>query len=91
MLLLTRKIGESVIISEEIYCTVVGIKGNQARLAFTAPESVSIHREEIQRRIWREQYEKKEEENSLGNKETVMDCLINRLKGMANATPVTES
>ncbi|PJE09575.1 carbon storage regulator CsrA [Legionella sp.] len=90
MLLLTRRIGETVIISEEVYCTVIGLRGNQVKLAFTAPESVSIHREEIQRRIWREQQEVEEREDLLGSKETVIDRLISRLKKMGNSTLVTE-
>lgn len=91
MLLLTRRIGETVIISEDVYCTVIGLRGNQVKLAFTAPKSVSVHREEIQRRIWRDQCEGNEREDSLQYKETVIDRLISRLKKMANSTHVTES
>ena len=47
MLFLTRRIGEKIIINEDISVTVMGIKGSQIRLGFDAPSDVSIHREEI--------------------------------------------
>lgn len=47
MLVLTRRIGETVVFGEDIYCTVLGIKGNQARLGITAHSDVSVHRAEI--------------------------------------------
>ncbi|MCS6975858.1 MAG: carbon storage regulator CsrA [Gemmatales bacterium] len=47
MLVLTRKIGESIIIADNIRVTVVDIRGSQVRLGFTAPESVRIQRQEI--------------------------------------------
>ena len=47
MLVLSRKIGEQIIINEDIVVTVVSVKGNQVRLGFTAPQSVSICREEL--------------------------------------------
>lgn len=46
MLILTRRIGESVIIGEEVTFTVLGIKGNRVRVGINAPKSVSVHREE---------------------------------------------
>ena len=51
MLILTRRPGESVKIGDEITVTVLGIRGNQLRLGFTAPQHVSVHREEVYRRI----------------------------------------
>ena len=47
MLVLTRKPGESVVIGNDIRVTVVNIRGNKVRLAFDAPDDVTIHREEI--------------------------------------------
>ena len=47
MLLLTRRIGEKIIINENISVTIIGIKGAQVRLGFDAPSDVSVHREEI--------------------------------------------
>lgn len=51
MLILTRKVGESVIIGEDVKLTVLNAKGNQIRLGINAPKSVSVHREEIFNRI----------------------------------------
>ena len=54
MLILSRKIGESLIISDDMKVTVLGIKGNQIRIGVTAPREVAVHREEIYNRILRE-------------------------------------
>ena len=55
MLILTRRVGESVMIGEEVTVTVLGVKGNQVRLGVNAPKSVTVHREEIFDRIKAEQ------------------------------------
>ena len=55
MLILTRRIGESVVIGGDVTVTVLGVKGNQARLGVDAPRDVAVHREEIHERIEREQ------------------------------------
>ncbi|OGT88659.1 MAG: carbon storage regulator [Gammaproteobacteria bacterium RIFOXYB2_FULL_38_6] len=51
MLILTRRTNESVIIGDDIKITVLGTKGNQVRLGIEAPKNVSVHREEIYKRI----------------------------------------
>ena len=51
MLILTRRIGESVMIDSEVKITVLGVKGNQVRIGIDAPKHVSVHREEIYMRI----------------------------------------
>lgn len=51
MLILTRNIGEAVVIGKDIYCTVLGVKGNQVRLGFDAPKALPIHRKEIHDQI----------------------------------------
>ena len=55
MLILTRRVGEAVMIGDEVSITVLGVKGNQVRLGINAPRSIAVHREEIYRRIKREQ------------------------------------
>ena len=51
MLILTRKIGETVVIGDEITLTILGVKGNQVRVGVKAPRDVSVHREEVYMRI----------------------------------------
>ena len=55
MLILTRRVGESLKIGEEVTVTVLGIKGNQVRVGIAAPKSVAVHREEVYERIKSEQ------------------------------------
>lgn len=55
MLILTRRVGESVMIGDEVTVTVLGVKGNQVRVGINAPKTVAVHREEIFERIKREQ------------------------------------
>ena len=57
MLILTRRVGEAVMIGEEVTVTVLGVKGNQVRIGVNAPKSISVHREEIFERIKNEQQE----------------------------------
>jgi len=54
MLILTRRTGETVMIGSEVTMQVLGVKGNQVRLGFNAPKTITIHREEIYERIKRE-------------------------------------
>jgi carbon storage regulator len=51
MLILTRRVGETVMIGDEVTVTVLGVKGNQVRMGINAPRTVAVHREEIFERI----------------------------------------
>jgi carbon storage regulator len=62
MLILTRRVGESLIIGDDVIVNVLGVKGNQVRIGVDAPKNVSVHREEI--------YDRIQEEKDKGRPET---------------------
>jgi len=57
MLILTRRVGETLVIGDNVTVTVLGVKGNQVRIGVNAPKDVAVHREEIYERIKREREE----------------------------------
>ncbi len=58
MLILTRRVGESLMVGDDVTITVLGVKGNQVRIGVNAPKDVGVHREEIYQRIQKEKLAK---------------------------------
>ncbi len=84
MLILTRKLGESITIGDEIRVSVLGIRGRQVRLGIEAPAKVVVHREEI--------YVKIQEENRKASKGSKNDLLgmVNMIKGKIKGDASTD-
>ena len=56
MLILTRRVGETLMVGDDVTVTVLGVKGNQVRIGVNAPKNVAVHREEIYQRIQKERH-----------------------------------
>ncbi|MEM9601896.1 MAG: carbon storage regulator CsrA [Pseudomonadota bacterium] len=65
MLILTRRVGETLVIGDEVTVTVLGVKGNQVRIGVNAPKEVSVHRQEIYDRIKQEQADSDDASNDV--------------------------
>lgn len=65
MLILTRRVGETLVIGDEVLVTVLGVRGNQVRIGVNAPKDVAVHREEIYQRIQSEKGASKDTEGNV--------------------------
>ena len=73
MLILTRRIGETVVVGDETFITVLSVKGNQVRLGCKAPTAISVHRQEIHDRIQKELLRQRPEQLERQEKQDVTE------------------
>ena len=77
MLILTRRVGETLMVGDDVTVTVLGVKGNQVRIGVNAPREVAVHREEIYERIKAEQNQINSENQDAPDAEDSQDNLGN--------------
>ncbi len=80
MLILSRRIGESVVIGEDIYCTLLGVQGGQVRLGFDAPTEIPVNRNEIHERIIQDRQYAKPANDETTSDLPIIERLIARFK-----------
>lgn len=87
MLIITRTIGRSIVIGDDINLTILGIQGNQVRLGINAPRDIPVHRDEIYSRI---QLEKKQgnEKSGLVNENVVLELVDEKFTKASNEAVV---
>ena len=73
MLILTRRVGESIMVGDDVNVTVLGIKGHQVRIGINAPKEIAVHREEIYERIQREKAGKHDDHDALEDEDPPQD------------------
>lgn len=78
MLKLTRKVGESIVIHHNVYCTVEAYSSREVSLIFHAPRTIPIHRDEIERRIMIAEQENRLLEDKIRTNETIVENLIRK-------------
>ena len=86
MLILTRRVGESLIIGDDVTVTVLGVKGNQVRIGVDAPRNVSVHREEIYERIQKEKENDGPQDEAVGQSLVSFGKLLSVSKSAPNLT-----
>ena len=82
MLILTRRVGETVVVGDEVTVTVLGVKGNQVRWGINAPKRVPVHREEIYERIKREELDESDDKQKVATENaaaTAVDAQNHRM------------